>query len=103
MTIQRYDMISMTRCGEAWQELQPEQYGDWMRFPTHEATVRQLEQEADSLRQQLAALQALVRQLLDDNRIRGYIHPCFAAKLKNAIIVPQEAQNCQQEDQQKAQ
>ena len=30
--LNRYDMILTTRCGEGWQELQPEPEGEWVRF-----------------------------------------------------------------------
>lgn len=37
--IRRYDMILTTRCGEGWQELQPEPEGEWMRYEDHLAAL----------------------------------------------------------------
>jgi hypothetical protein len=40
--IQRYDMILGTKCGEGWQELEPAEDGEWMRFEDHQRELERL-------------------------------------------------------------
>ena len=55
--MERYEMISVTRCGEGWQELQKEEYGDWVLYEDVEAELATLRSENERLKAQLAALE----------------------------------------------
>ncbi len=50
--LKRYDMILTTRCGEGWQELQPEPEGEWVRFDDVDALIA----ERDRLRSALESI-----------------------------------------------
>lgn len=36
MDVKRYSMVSDTRMGEAWQDLEEDPDGEWMKFEEHE-------------------------------------------------------------------
>lgn len=67
MTVKTYEMVSLTRCGEAWQELEeakdfrgrPDESGDWVRFSDYE-----------SLRIKYQELQASLRELVAFSEIK---------------------------------
>lgn len=47
--VKRYEMISVTRCGEGWQELQRDPEGDWVQYDDYAALERVAEQMLEAL------------------------------------------------------
>jgi hypothetical protein len=44
-SVPRYNMVGLTRCGEAWQELQRDPDGDWVPYDDHRAALARAEAE----------------------------------------------------------
>ena len=50
-SVKRYDMITVTRCGEGWQELQREDLGEWVSYDDYLALLQVAEQRLNLLRE----------------------------------------------------
>ena len=72
-TFKRYEMISVTRCGEGWQELQEEPEGDWMRYEDCESLTRQNEALRDALTTLLKRRDDLCESNADGEDLRWWI------------------------------
>lgn len=84
--IQRYEMVSLTRCGDAWQELKADKEGDWVSYDDYLSVVNELREGQMHLAMELERKDEQIRKLreaLKDLRIRyveifdGYVRKTY--------------------------
>lgn len=63
--IHRYEMVSLTRCGDAWQELKADKDGDWISYDDHLAATNELREGQMHLAMELEAKDEQIRKLRD--------------------------------------